>query len=247
MKLSGRFVCALLFWLPVWAAPQAAGAEPVHRDSQAAPHGEHLYYMFEGEAGWADTDEGNLVIWDMHGWYGGDVHKFVLRSEGEHHGQSWEQAELWGLYSRNISEFWDAQAGIREDFIPFARTYFAFGVSGMLPYFIETGAHLFVSDLGDVSARIESATDLNITQRLIFTPHTELNFSAQPVAERQQKAGLTGVELGAKLRYEITRKFAPYIDLNYARLAGATAALAGRQGKNTDSLTLRAGLRIWFN
>ncbi len=224
-------------------------AAPVIAEDAATAHGSHgsrIFHAFKLDADWTDTDKGHLVNWDAHGWIGGDVNKFAFKSEGAHHGKSYDQAELWGLYSRNISEFWDAQIGIREDFIPEARSYLTLGMDGMLPYFIETEAHAFVSDLGDVSARVKGHLDLNITQRLVTQPHVEFNFFAQPVPEKSVKAGLANVELGLQTRYELTRKFAPYFDLNYERLVGATARRASSNGEDEDSFTVRVGLKIWF-
>jgi copper resistance protein B len=229
------------FGLLLLASPALAEQSTAH-----GGHGSQLFHAFQLEADWADTDEGDLVTWDAHGWVGGDQNKAVLKSEGEHHGDEWEQAELWGLYSRNISDFWDAQVGVRQDFIPHARTYFTAGMQGMMPHFIEAEAYFFVSDLGDVSARVEGDIDINLTQRLITTPHAEMNFFAQDVPEKSVKAGLANVELGIQTRYEFMRELAPYVDINYERLVGGTSSLATTQGKDNDSLTIRTGLKIWF-
>lgn len=222
---------------------------PAHAEEPMAAHGSHgsqLFHAFMLEGDWADTDKGHLVTWDAHGWVGGDINKFMFKSEGVHQGKSYEQAEMWGLYSRNISDFWDVQVGIREDFIPYTRSYLTLGMDGMLPYFIETEAHLFVSDLGDASARVKSHVDINITQRLVTRPHVEFNFFAQPVPEKSVKAGLANIEMGLQTRYELTRKFAPYLDLNYERMVGATARLATSRGVDNDSFTVRIGLKVWF-
>lgn len=226
-------------------ASPALAEQTAHDHS--ADHGGQLFYMFMAEGDWADTDRGSLVNWDIDGWYGGDINKFVLKSEGEHRGKEYEQAELWGLYSRNSADFWDLQMGVREDFVPVTRSYFTVGVEGMLPYFIDTQAHLFVSDLGDVSARVKANTDINISQRLIARPHTEINLYAQPVTEKNVKAGLADMESGLQIRYEIMREFAPYVDFVYERKIGATEALAQSNGREIEDFTIRTGLRFWFN
>ena len=117
------------------------------------------------------------------------------------------------LYSRNIAKFWDLRVGIRQDFEPDETTYAVIGVEGLAPYWFETEAKLFVSDEGDVSLRFEQDYELFITQRLIAQPHVELSIYAQDVDEQHIGAGFSDIEAGLQLRYEITRKFAPYVDL----------------------------------
>ncbi|MBY0447608.1 MAG: copper resistance protein B, partial [Hyphomonadaceae bacterium] len=56
-------------------------------------------------------------LWDVQGFYGGDIHKLFFKSEGEGgFGEPIEQAELQVLYSRAITRFFDVQAGLRGDF-----------------------------------------------------------------------------------------------------------------------------------
>ena len=209
-------------------------------------HDAQIFYVVRGEADWSRSDGSNLYTWDSSGWVGGDVHKAWLRSEGEVHGGEVEEAELWGLYSRNVATFWDLQAGVRHDFEPGDVTYAALGVEGLAPYFFETGAHLFVSEDGDVSARIEQSFDLLITQRLVAEPHLEVNLYAQDVPELDVGAGIADIEAGLQLRYEIVRKLAPYVDVNYVRALGETADLVRARGGDADELTVRLGLRVWF-
>jgi copper resistance protein B len=214
-----------------------------------ATEGEHereIFHMVRAEADWSRSDGNNLITWDSSGWLGGDRDKAWFRSEGEVLDGKTEQAELWGLYSRNVAVFWDLQAGLRQDFEPDPVTYAVFGVKGLAPYFFETSAHAFVSDEGDVSARIEQTYDILITQRLIVEPHVELNLYAQDVPELDVGAGLSNIEVGLQFRYEIVRKFAPYLDINYARALGETAHLARAHGEDPEEFTTRLGLRFWF-
>ena len=194
----------------------------------------------------ARNDEGGFVTWDGLGWIGGDNEKFVVRTEGEIQNGHVGRSELWGLYSRNISDFWDLQAGARQDFDPRPETYLALGVQGLAQYFLETDAHVFVSKQGDLSARLEQSIDLLITQRLILQPHVKLDVSADNVPEREIGSGISKIETGAQLRYEISRKFAPYVDLVYERALGNMERLVRANGGNPEDLTLRAGIRFWF-
>ena len=120
------------------------------------------------------------------------------------------------------------------------------GLEGLAPYLFETEAHLFVSDSGDVSARIRQENDLLITQKLITQPYFELNLSAQDVPEQEIGAGITSGEIGIQTRYEITRKFAPYVDLRYERKFGETSTIAKKHGENQDDAIASVGLRLMF-
>lgn len=225
--------------LALIASTTPALAEDGEQDAQ-------IFYVVRGEADWSRSDGENLFTWDSSGWVGGDVHKAWVRSQGEVHGGDVDETDLWGLYSRNVATFWDLQAGVRHDFEPGPVTYAALGVEGLSPYFFETGAHAFVSDDGDVSARIEQSFDLLITQRLVAEPHLEVNLYAQDVPELDVGAGISDIEVGLQVRYEIVRKLAPYVDVNYVRALGETAGLARARGKDPDELTVRLGLRFWF-
>ena len=120
------------------------------------------------------------------------------------------------------------------------------GFEGLAPYFFETEAHLFVSDEGDVSARLRQENDFLITQRLILQPYLEANFYAQDVADKEIGAGLSNGEIGLQTRYEITRKFAPYLDLRYERKFGETSSIAKSNGEDNNDFIAAIGLRIMF-
>lgn len=227
------------------AAP-IARADDVERGMSAAMHGGQIFHVVRFQIDGARNDEGGLMTWEGAGSIGGDAEKLIVRTEGEMQNGHVESSELWGLYSRNVSDFWDAQAGLRQDFDPRPTTYLVAGVQGLAPYFFETDFHTFLSTRGDLSARIEQSFDLLITQRLILEPHLKIEAYAQDVPELDIGSGIGAVEIGAQLRYEITRKFAPYVDLVYERSVGNTERLVRSSGRDPSELTLRAGLRLWF-
>jgi copper resistance protein B len=236
--------------LPVYAADQHSGHTP---QSSSKPEAEAVhaheagpFHAFKLETDIGAGQEGTVSSWDFDGWIGGDYNKLWLKSEGEHADGKTEQAELWALYSRNVAEFWDIQAGLRHDFQTHSTSYAVFGFEGLAPYFIETEAHLFVSDEGDVTARLRREHDLLITQRLILQPYGEINLSAQDVEEQEIGAGFTEGEIGLQTRYEITRKFAPYVDLRYERKFGETSSMAKDEGEDNDDFIAAVGLRLMF-
>ena len=190
-------------------------------------HGGQSFYYAETERLEFRSNEGDpLLLWDMQGWYGGDRNKLWLKSEGEYDfdADTFEDAEIQALFSRAVGSFFDVQAGIRHDFAPGAdRTFAVIGAQGLTPYLFEVDTALFVSDDGDVSARLEAEYELLITQRLILQPRAELNFEFQDVPAYGLGAGLSTAEIGARLRYEIVRQFAPYVGVSWERAVGDTA------------------------
>ncbi|KTE39760.1 MULTISPECIES: copper resistance protein B [unclassified Sphingopyxis] len=186
--------------------------------------------------------------WDAEGWYGGDINRVTVKSEGEgSFGEAIESIETQLLYSRPVDAYFNLQAGIRQDLGhgP-GRTYATVGFEGLAPYWFEVEGALFVSDKGDVSARIEGYYDQRITQQLILQPMAELNVAAQDVPELGVGSGLSDMELGLRLRYEIVREFAPYVGVEWARKFGDTARFARAAGEDASSVSLVMGLRAWF-
>jgi len=238
--MRNKIYLAAALLLSVYAHPAYA------QDPHDHQHGSETYHAFRLETDYGAGQDGPVASWDLDGWIGTDENKLWLKSEGENSDGTTEQAEFWALYSRNVAEFWDLQAGIRHDTQPHSTSYAVFGIEGLAPYFVETEAHLFVSDEGDVSARLRREHDLLITQQLILQPYGEINLSAQDVEEQEIGAGFTEGEIGIQTRYDITRKFAPYVDLRYERKFGETSSIAKDNGEDNDDFIAAVGLRLMF-
>lgn len=186
--------------------------------------------------------------WDGEAWFGGDINRLWLKSEGEGaFREGVESAEIQALYSRAIGPYFNLQAGVRHDFKPSpTRDYATIGFEGLAPYMFEVEGALFLSTKGDLLGRLEGYYDQRITQRLILQPRVEFNFSAQDVPENRLGAGLTDAELGLRLRYEIRRQFAPYVGVSYQAKTGRTADFARADGKKPTATSFVTGVRIWF-
>ena len=192
-------------------------------------------------------DGKNGYLWDGQGYYGGDIDKFWFKTEGEgNFGEKIESAEVQALYSRAIVPFFDFQAGIRQDFAPRDRTYAVIGIQGLAPYLFEIDAAAFLSDRGDLTARMEAEYDQRITQRLILQPRAELNLAAQDVPELGIGAGIDTAELGIRLRYEFAREFAPYIGVEQEWKVGQSARYARAAGEDPNVTNYVIGIRFWF-
>jgi copper resistance protein B len=186
--------------------------------------------------------------WDGEGWFGGDIDRLVVKTEGEGaFRRRVEAAEVQVLYARAIDPYWNLQAGIRQDLGAGARrTYATLGIEGLAPYWFDVEGSVFVSTQGDVLARGEAWYDQRLTQRAILQPRVEVNFTAQDVPASRIGAGLSSAELGLRLRYEIRREFAPYIGVSWERRYGATARYARADGDGTGGVALAIGIRAWL-
>ena len=107
-------------------------------------------------------------------------------------------------------------------------------------------ATAYVSDRGRFAARLKASYDLLITQRLILQPEAELNFYSKSDAARGSGSGLSDIDAGLRLRYEITRKFAPYIGVSYAGRFFQAADFARREGETSNDVRFVFGVRTWF-
>lgn len=246
----------LLTFTPVAHAQNAADAHfpPQEMESarMALKHGvggaKHSFLQadrFEYQTGEGDA----LLFWDAQGWYGGDINRLWIKSEGEYalEPDTFEEAEVQALWSHAISPYFDVQAGIRHDLDPDpSRTYGVIGLQGLAPYQFEVDTAAFVSEKGDVSARIEAEYEFLLTQRVILQPRAELGLAAQDVADLGLGSGITNAEAGLRLRYEIKREFAPYIGVSWRRSFGDTANFARAAGDAVETTSFIIGLRLWY-
>ena len=185
--------------------------------------------------------------WDSQAWYGNDAHRLWLKSEGELGRGRFEHGRHEILYGRPISTYFDVQAGTRLDIDDDpGRGWFALGVQGLAPYFFEVSATAYAGSGGHFAANAEASLDLLLTQRLILQPSAELDLYTKSEPARGIGSGLSSFEGGLRLRYEITRKFAPYMGLNYESKLGKTRSLALGHGEDADDLRLVLGIRAWI-
>lgn len=199
-------------------------------------------------------DDGpDVARWEAQGWHGTDYHKLWVKSEGEQslEGPSEGDVEVQALYSQLIAPFWDFQVGARYDrrWGPGPnrdRWFGVVGVQGFAPYEFEMEPALFVSEEGDVSARLTASTDFLITQRLILQPRFETEVAIQEVREFQVGQGGNYIDLGLRLRYEFKREFAPYVGVNWIRSIGETEDLVRSEGGQVSDVALVVGFSLWY-
>jgi copper resistance protein B len=193
------------------------------------------------------TDGPDPLVLDADAWIGYDLNKFWFKTEVEVVDGRSEEAEVQFLYSRAIAPFWDFQAGWRRDIRPEPeRDYLALGFKGLAPYLFEVDAGLFLGESGQVGARLDAEYEYMFTQKLILSPEIEMNFYSEDDEEVGIGSGLSDMELGLRLRYEVKREFAPYIGVNWTKKFGQTADFARDEGEDTSDVQFVIGIRAWF-
>ncbi len=230
-------------------ADRFSGVRPMDRAREIldSEHGGGLISKVMGNILEFTTTSGDQGYrWDVEGWYGGDLHRFVFKTEGESLRDDVESAEVQGLYSRPVGRYTDVQAGIRYDFEPNGLAYATFGVETLLPYWFDVDGALFLSEDGDTFARLEGSYDLRFTQRLILQPRVEVTLAAQDVPESDIGSGFSSAEIGLRLRYDIRRELAPYIGIHFETSLGRTEDLVRASGGEVDDTTVVLGVRAWF-
>jgi len=191
--------------------------------------------------------DANGQSWEAEGWYGNDENMLWLRSEGEHGRGRLEDGDLEAFWNHNVTTFWSTQLGARQDLGEGPeRTWAAFGVQGLAPYWFEVEATGYVGGSSRTAARLRADYDMLFTQRLILQPEAEINLYGKNDPQRRIGSGVSDVQFGLRLRYEIRRQFAPYIGVNWVRRIGTTADYARLDHQPVLDRQIVAGMRLWF-
>jgi len=185
--------------------------------------------------------------WEAEGWYGNDSNKLWIRTEGERSRGKLDDADLEAFWNHSIAAYWNTQLGARQDLGEGPeRTWAAFGIQGLTPYWFELEATGYVGANGRTAARLRVDYELLFTQRLILQPELEANLYGKDDPQRRIGSGLSDAQFGLRLRYEIRRQFAPYIGVNWVRRIGTTADYARQDHRPVLDRQIVAGVRIWF-
>ena len=185
--------------------------------------------------------------WDGQGWIGTDYDKLWIKSEGTFSNGGLDDGQHQFLYDRAVTTYFDLQAGLRSDLDSRpSRNWAAFGIQGLAPYFFDLELTGYVSSEGHFAGKLQASYDLLITQRLILQPQIELNLYSKADPARLVGAGFSDIDTGLRLRYEISRKFAPYLGVVYQGKFGQTANFARQAGESTGDFRFVLGARVWF-
>ncbi|MBA3811751.1 MAG: copper resistance protein B [Caulobacteraceae bacterium] len=198
--------------------------------------------QFEARAGGGDIG----LRWDGEAWAGPDEWRVWLKSEGELTRGRVGDGQTEAFFGKPISTFFDVQVGGRYDLDSRpGRGWAAVGVEGLAPGFFKVAATAYAGDHG-LAGKVKASYDQLITNRLILQPEAEVNLYSQDDPARAVGAGLSDLDAGVRLRYEITRKFAPYLGVTWEQKFGRTADLVRAAGEPSADVRLTLGVRAWF-
>lgn len=211
------------------------------------PDNELLGMVLLDQLEYAYSAHGNSEFIDGQAWYGKNLEKLWVKAEGEVSRGRLSDLRTEALWDHATTAYWSTQLGVRHDFgVGPDRTWAAFGVQGLAPYWFDTEATLYVGEGGRTAARLESEYEELLTQKLILQPKVELNLYGRDDPQRAIGAGLSDAEFGLRLRYEIQRQIAPYIGIVYRQRYGHTADFVRARGEQADDLQFVVGLHAWF-
>ncbi len=192
----------------------------------------------------ADQTAGN---YDVEAWLGSDWNRAVLKAEGTIASHQLADARTELLWRKPVDIFWNSELGLRQDSgAGRGQTWLALGLNGISPYWLELGATAYVADDSRAALRLEATYDWRITQRLILQPTLEANLYSKNDPARDIGKGLSDLQAGLRLHYEVTRQFAPYIGVETRHQYGKTAELLRARHEQVATTTAVAGLRVWF-
>lgn len=203
----------------------------------------------ELEHRWGDENE-RLAVWNGDAFSGTDEFKIRWLGKGEY---DVDRSRLETFENRlvgqvPVSDFFDVKAGARLDAPKGkSRWYGVLGLTGLAKQWIEVDADLFVSDLGDASARLDAEYELLLTNRLILSPSAEFDFAFSDDRKMGVGTGLSTAEVGLRLSYDILdRTLSPYVGGVWERKFGQTADIARDEGEDVGAWFFSVGLRAVF-
>ncbi len=239
--LPRLMVTGLLLCLHAGAA--RAADPPAHGD-----HGSGVFWqVLADRLEWQDAGPGPAFHWDLHAWAGTDSNRVLLRAEGERLDGETEDNQVELLWQRPVTAFWDLVAGLRQDFAPVEnRSYLALGITGLAPQWVHLEATAYLGERGQSGVGVEAGRQLLLTNRLILDASVEAVAWGRDDEVNGIGNGLSKMEAGIRVRYEIRREIAPYLGVEWSGKLGDTADLARESGSEVRDLRIVAGLRVWF-
>ncbi len=205
---------------------------------------QHRVWLEYLEGSWGAK---NGSAWDAHAWLGGDFDKLWIKTEGNVPAGKTRPAKAEAFWAHAILPFWDTQLGVRHDFSGAAsREWAAFGVQGVAPYWFDVELTGYLGQAQRTAVRLKTEYEIHLTQRLIFKPEIELNAYGKPDRAHAIGAGLSDGQFAVRLRYEFTRRFAPYVGYLYERKLAGSATLARQAGDTPIDHRAVAGVQFLF-
>lgn len=215
-------------------------------------HGGQIYQQTTLESKWQRNDDGRGALKSkLETRIGTDENKIFIKVHADKAESQQAEYDAKLLYSRNVADFWDVQAGIRYRNDPNReidqdQVDAVLGLHGMAPYFFETDAYVYIGQDRQVSFNLETERDLLLTQKLIIQPYLDINMVLSDDSNYAKKTGLNSVQVGLETRYEINKKVMPFMDVAYGYNKGVQETAWQKSSSSENEWFYGAGIRFKF-
>lgn len=208
---------------------------------------EHAFWAVLGDR-LEYQEDSETTVYDLQAWYGTTYDRLVIKAEGDMADGTLEESSTDLVWGHALNGYFDTQLGVRLDQAEEGpdRQWLALGVQGLSPYWFELDITAYVGDNGRTALAAEAEYELLLTQRLVLQPRAELSLYGKDDAENGIGSGLSDLALGLRLRYEISRQFAPYVGIEWTNTFGDTADYQRAAGEDRTTTQAVAGLKFWF-
>ena len=246
MKQLVYFLCILIMH------PSYASTDEEHNKSKVASAESDSAWKYRVrlsklERQFSTSNDEEYGEWAGFIMVGKDRNKLLLTTKGSaQHGET-ESSEIRLFYSRTIWPYIGVTLGWRGDIKPEPqRDWLEIGLLGVLPYKIGADTSLYFGESGRVAARLEIAYKYWFTPKLSLTPDIEANFYSEDDPERDIGSGLSDLDLGLRLRYQVIKGVLPYAGITWKGSFGNTADMLKSKGEDTGDLRLIIGITLSF-
>ena len=215
-------------------------------------HGGQIYQQTTLESKWLRNDNGQGALKSkLETRIGTDENKIFIKVHADKAESQQAEYDAKLLYSRNVADFWDVQAGLRYRNDPNRevdqdQVDAVLGLHGMAPYFFETDAYVYIGQDRQVSFNLETERDLLLTQKLIIQPYLDINMVLSDDSNYAKKTGLNSVQVGLETRYEINKKVMPFMDVAYGYNKGVQETAWQKSSSSENEWFYGAGIRSKF-
>ncbi len=215
-------------------------------------HGGQIYQQTTLESKWLRNENGQGALKSkLETRIGTDENKIFIKVHADKAESQQTEYDAKLLYSRNVADFWDVQAGIRYRNDPNReidqdQVDAVLGLHGMAPYFFETDAYVYIGQDRQVSFNLETERDLLLTQKLIIQPYLDINMVVSDDSNYAKKTGLNSVQVGLETRYEINKKVMPFMDVAYGYNKGVQETAWQKASSSKNEWFYGAGIRFKF-
>lgn len=188
------------------------------------------------------NDDENTTVSEGVAWYGSDSQRLRLTWDIEHNQQDSHQDVSLG-WQKPLDSFWNYEIGVAYQA---EQTWLKLNVNGLMPYRFEVESNLLLNEQGHGLLSFEGHYDFRLTQHWVLQPSINANLVSHTNAVKLEGNGLSELKTGLRLRYDLTRRFAPYLGIQQHDFLGKTADLRTQQGQTNHETTWLAGVRWWF-